>query len=41
MAWVDVRKALDTIDHRWLGDTYEHHRFPLWLGVAIWQLSGR
>ena len=40
MAWVDVRKAFDTIDHR-LGETYELHRFPRWLVVAIRQLSSR
>ena len=39
MAWVDVRKAFDTIDHRWLGEIYELHRFPRLLGVAIGRLS--
>ena len=39
MAWVDVRKAFDTINHRWLGEMYELHRFPRWLGVAIRQLK--
>ena len=41
MTWVDVRKAFDTIDHRWLGEMYGLHRFPRWLGVAIRQLSSR
>ena len=34
MAWVDL-------DHRCLGEMYELHRFPRWLGVAIRQLSSR
>ena len=41
MAWVDGRKAFDTIDHRWLGEMYELHRFPRCLGVAIRRLSSR
>ena len=41
MGWVDVRKAFDTIDHRWLGEMYDLHRCPRWLGVAIPQLSSR
>jgi len=41
MAGVDVRKAFDTIDHRRLGEMYELHRFPRWLGVAIRQFSSR
>ena len=41
VAWVDVRKAFDTIDHRWLVQMYELQRFPRWLGVAIRQLSSR
>ena len=41
MAWVDLRKAFDTIDHRCLGEMYELHRFPRWLGVAARQLSSR
>ena len=39
MAWVDVRKAFDKINHRWLGEMYELHRFPRSLGVEIRQLS--
>ena len=41
MAWVDVRKVFDTIDHIWLGEMYELHRFPRWLGIAIRRLSRR
>ena len=41
MAWVDVRKAFDTIDPRWVGEMYKRLRFPWWLGVAITQLNSR
>ena len=41
MAWVDVRKAFDTVDHRWLGEMFEIHRFLRWLDVARRQLSNR
>ena len=41
MAWVDFRKAFDAVDHRWLREVFELHRFPRWLGVVIRQLSNR
>ena len=41
MAQVDVRKAFDTVGHRWLGEVFELDRFHRWLGVAIRQLSNR
>ena len=28
MAWVDVRKAFDVVDHIWLGEMFELHQFP-------------
>ena len=40
MAWVDFRKAFDAVDHRWLGELFELHRFTR-LGVVIRQLSNR
>ena len=41
MAWVDFRKAFDAVDHRWLGEVFELHRFTRLLGVVIRQLSNR
>ena len=43
MAWVDISKALDAVDHRWFGEVFELHRFTRLLGVVIraWQLSNR
>ena len=31
MAWVDVKKAYDSVNHRWLLEIMEVHRFPSWL----------
>ena len=31
MAWVDVKKAYDSVDHNWLLEIMEVHRFPSWL----------
>ena len=41
MAWVDVRKAFDMVDHIWLGEMFELHQSPRWLDIAIRQLSNR
>ena len=38
MAWVDVRKAYDTVDHKWLAESMDVHRFPYWLYRVIRQL---
>ena len=27
MAWADVRKAFDMVDHIWLGEMFELHQF--------------
>ena len=35
MAWVDVTKAYDTVDHDWLCEMMEVHRFPRWLEVWL------
>jgi len=34
-AWIDVRKAYDTVDHRYLVEVLEVHRFPNWLIATI------
>ena len=38
MAWVDVTKAYDTVDHDWLCEMMEVHRFPGWLGGVVTKL---
>ena len=39
MAWVDVRKAYDSVDHRYLIETFSLHKFPLWLCKTIQKLT--
>ena len=39
MAWVDVRKAYDSVDHGWLREMFTVHRFPVWLCKVITKLS--
>lgn len=34
-AWVDVKKAFNSVDHNWLNEIMEVHRFPSWLGRVI------
>lgn len=31
MAWIDVKKAYDSVDHSMLLEIMEVHRFPTWL----------
>ena len=38
MAWVDVTKAYDTVDHDGLCEMMEVHRFPRWLGGVLTKL---
>ena len=38
MAWVDVTKAYDTVDHDGLCQMMEVHRFPRWLGSVVTKL---
>ena len=38
MAWVDLKKAYDTVDHKWLSKSMDVHCFPYWLCRVIWQL---
>ena len=39
MAWIDVSKAYDSVDHRWLVEMFKPHRFPEWFCVLIGKLS--
>ena len=39
MAWVDVAKAYDSIDHEWLDEMMILHRFPTWLKDVTSKLS--
>ena len=39
MAWVDVRKAYDSVDHTWLAKVMRIHRFPKWLCGTIIHLA--
>ena len=32
MAWIDVRKAYDSVSHNWLWEMFSVHRFPQWIG---------
>ena len=38
MAWVDVKKAYDSVDHGWLCEMMVLHRFPKWLWEVICKL---
>ena len=38
MAWVDVKKAYDSVDHGWLGEMMVLHRFPKWMCKVISKL---
>lgn len=29
MAWIDVRKFYDSVDHDWLNEVMQVHRFPI------------
>ena len=35
MAWIDVKKAFDSVDHEWLAEMMILHRFPTWLCRTI------
>ena len=39
MAWVDVTKAYDLVDHTWLAEVMRIHRFPKWLCGTISHLA--
>ena len=38
MAWIDVKKDTDTVDHKWLVESIEVHCFSYWLCRVISQL---
>ena len=39
MAWVHVRKAYDSVYHRWLIEMFSLHKFPLWFCKTIQKLA--
>ena len=41
MAWIDVRKAYDSVDHQWLKDMLPLHRFARWIGNVVARLSAK
>ena len=38
VAWVDVRKAYDSVDDRWLNKIMLVHRFPVWVCEVVRKL---
>ena len=41
MAWIDVRKAYDSIDHKWLKEMRILHKFRQWLSRVVQRISAR
>ena len=39
MAWIDVKKAYESVDHVWLEEIMILHRFPVWLSRTLQKLS--
>ena len=39
MVMIEVSKAYDSVDHRWLVEMFKLHRFPEWFGSLIRKLS--
>ena len=39
MAWIDVKKAYDSVDHGWLEEMMILHRFFVWLSRTVEKLS--
>ena len=35
MVWIDVKKAYDSVDHKWLVKMMSVHRFPEWVGKVV------
>ena len=35
MGWIDVKKAYDSVDHKWLVEMMAVHRFPDWVGKMV------
>ncbi|PFX29473.1 Retrovirus-related Pol polyprotein from type-1 retrotransposable element R2 [Stylophora pistillata] len=38
MAWIDVKKAYDSVDHGWLEEMKSLHRLPIWLSRTVEKL---
>ena len=38
MAWIDARKAFDSVSHRWLVDIIRLHKFPAWMCETVARL---
>ena len=38
MAWIDVRKAFDSVSHAWLQEMMTMHKFPLWMCRTVARL---
>ena len=38
MAWIDVKKAYNSVDHKWLVELMAVHRFPDWVGKMVSRL---
>ena len=38
MAWIDVKKAYDSVDHKWLVEMMAVHWFPDWVGKMVSRL---
>ena len=39
MAWLDVTKAYDSVDHGWLSEMFTPHRFPIWFAKVMEKLA--
>ena len=39
MAWIDVTKAYDSVDHGWLSEMFTLHRFPIWSAKVMEKLA--
>ena len=39
MAWIDVAKAYDSVDHGWLSEMFTLHRFPIWFAKVMEKLA--
>ena len=41
MAWIDARKAFDSVSHWWLVDIMRLHKFPAWMCETVAKLCER
>ena len=39
MAWIDVMKACDSVDHKWLSTMMVLHKFPCWIDRCVKNLN--